>query len=61
MEQALALKETLLHQIAETDRTIEEDEGVIVVQEERIDELRNVERKLFIALNEMKLLEGRRN
>jgi len=49
-----------LREIKEADRAHEESEKVVFEQEERIDGLRNIERKLVIALKEMQLIEKRR-
>lgn len=46
-------KESLLRQIAATDKLHSQNEEIILDQEERIDSLRNIERKLFIALREV--------
>jgi len=46
-------KESLLRQISATDKLHSQNEDVILDQEERIDSLRNIERKLFIALREV--------
>lgn len=57
IQQAMDRKESLLRQISAADKLHSQNENIILDQEERIDSLRNIERKLFIALREVESLE----
>ena len=57
IEQAMNEKEHILGEIAAADEEHLANEQVILEQEERIDDLRNIERKLMMALKELKAME----
>jgi DNA repair ATPase RecN len=50
IEQAMNQKEQLLAEIAAADQQHQVNEQLILEQEERMDDLRNIERKLMMAL-----------
>ena len=57
INEALNKKQMILTVIATKDEKIKEEEGEIRMMEDRLDELRNIERKFMIAMKEIERMK----